>query len=200
MKILIIGSKGQLGYELVRQTRHLGIESEAADLPEIDITEMKSVRKWVEYSRASIVINAAAYTNVDKAESETSLAYAVNSEGPKQIAEACTDAGISLFHISTDYVFNGKSKTPYRESDPVKPLGIYGKSKENGERNVRKSLKEHIIIRTSWLYGVHGHNFVKTMLRLGKEKPVLRVVADQFGSPTFAADLAEALLIVARKI
>ncbi|MEW5908447.1 MAG: dTDP-4-dehydrorhamnose reductase [Thermodesulfobacteriota bacterium] len=200
MKLLIIGSKGQLGYDLVRYSKHLGIDVEAADLPEIDITRPRSVEKWVALARPSILINAAAYTNVDKAESEPALADAVNSTGPAYIARECERFGIPFLHISTDYVFNGRNQIPYKESDPIEPLGAYGKSKADGERHIRESLKTHIIVRTSWLYGAHGHNFVKTMLRLGKEKPVLRVVSDQFGCPTCAADLAETLLKIAQQI
>lgn len=197
MKILIIGHKGQLGFELVRQAPKKGFDYEAADLPEIDITNQAQVNELIEKSMPSLVINAAAYTAVDKAESETELAFRVNRDGAGNIAQACANANnIPLIHISTDYVFDGQNTRPYRENDPVCPLGIYGKSKEEGEQVVRSALKKHIIIRTAWLYGVHGHNFVKTMLKLGQERDVLRVVADQHGCPTSAADLAEAILSV----
>jgi dTDP-4-dehydrorhamnose reductase len=137
---------------------------------------------------------------VDKAETEPHLANAVNSAGTAFIARECAKTGVPLLHVSTDYVFNGESRIPYTESDPVQPLGAYGKSKEEGEIQIRESHDAHVIVRTSWLYGVHGHNFVKTMLRLGKEKPVLRVVSDQFGCPTCAADLADTLLKIALHI
>ncbi len=196
MKLLIIGHKGQLGFELVKQAPKAGFEYEAVDLPEIDITNQAQVNVLIETSKPSLLINAAAYTAVDKAETEPELAFKVNRDGAENIAQACAKADIPMIHISTDYVFDGQNTRPYREDDPVCPLGIYGKSKEEGERAVRAALKNHIIIRTAWLYGVHGHNFVKTMLKLGQERDVLRVVADQHGCPTSAADLAEAILSV----
>ncbi len=147
-----------------------------------------------------LIVNAAAYTNVDKAESEADLSFAVNRDGPDNLARACANAKLPFIHISTDYVFDGQKKSPYIETDQVSPLGVYGKSKEQGEKRVRLQTKEHIILRTSWLYGVHGNNFVKTMLRLGRGKKTLKVVSDQYGSPTSAADLAEAVLTIANLI
>ena len=144
-----------------------------------------------------LIINAAAYTNVDKAESEPDLAFAVNRDGPDNLAGACASANLPFIHISTDYVFGGQKKSPYIETDQVSPLGVYGKSKEQGEKMVRSRTEKHIILRTSWLYGVHGDNFVKTMLSLGREKKAIKVVSDQYGSPTSAADLAEAVLTIA---
>jgi dTDP-4-dehydrorhamnose reductase len=198
MKLLIIGHKGQLGFELVKQAPKAGFEYDAVDLPEIDITNKAQINELIEKSKPSLVVNAAAYTAVDKAETEAELAFKVNRDGAGNIAKACAEANnIPLIHISTDYVFDGQKASPYFENDPVCPIGIYGKSKEEGERAVRAALGKHIIIRTAWLYGVHGHNFVKTMLKLGQEREVLRVVADQRGCPTSAADLAEAILSVA---
>jgi dTDP-4-dehydrorhamnose reductase len=144
-----------------------------------------------------LVVNCAAYTAVDRAESEPELALAVNRDGPANLAAACGKAHIPLVHISTDYVFDGSKQGPYRETDPVLPLGVYGRSKAEGDTEVRSRLREHIILRTSWVYGVHGNNFVKTMLRLGQERRVLRVVNDQQGCPTNAADLAEVILAIA---
>jgi dTDP-4-dehydrorhamnose reductase len=146
------------------------------------------------------VVNAAGYTAVDQAESEPELAFAVNRDGPSYLAIACGKAGIPLVHISTDYVFDGQKQGAYLETDPVSPLGVYGKSKAAGERAVREHLPEHVIIRTSWVYGIHGHNFVKTMLRVGREKEVVQVVADQYGCPTYAADLAETILRIAARV
>lgn len=200
MKILVIGSKGQLGHELLIQGNNSGYEILPADLPELDITDKTQVKHWLEKFRPSFVVNSAAYTNVDKAETEIDLAFAVNRDGPANLAEICALFKVPLIHISTDFVFDGKKKSPYIESDPASPLSIYGKSKQEGDNEVRARLKNHIILRTAWLYGVHGHNFVKTMLRLGKEKEVINVVADQFGSPTSAADLAAAVLqIISRQ-
>lgn len=200
MKILVIGSKGQLGHELLIQGNNSGYEILPADLPELDITDKTQVKHWLEKFRPSFVVNSAAYTNVDKAETEIDLAFAVNRDGPANLAEICALFKVPLIHISTDFVFDGKKSSPYIESDPASPLSIYGKSKQEGENEVRARLKKHIILRTAWLYGVHGHNFVKTMLRLGKEKEVINVVADQFGSPTSAADLAAAVLQIISRI
>lgn len=144
-----------------------------------------------------LIINAAAYTNVDKAESEPDLAFAVNRDGPDNLAGACAKAKLPFIHISTDYVFDGQKKSPYIETDQISPVGVYGKSKEQGEKMVRSKAEKHIILRTSWLYGVHGDNFVKTMLSLGRKKKAIKVVSDQYGSPTSAADLAEAVLTIA---
>jgi dTDP-4-dehydrorhamnose reductase len=196
MKLLVIGSKGQLGWELCRQAKERGHDLIPLDLPEFDITNKSAVFDEVSQSRADLVVNAAAYTAVDKAESEIDMAFAVNRDGPSYLASACAGVHIPLIHISTDYVFDGCKKGRYLETDPVAPIGVYGKSKAEGEADVRRWLKEHIIIRTSWLCGVHGNNFVKTMLSLGKEREELRVVDDQHGCPTFAADLAEAILTI----
>ncbi|MDL1980491.1 MAG: dTDP-4-dehydrorhamnose reductase [Deltaproteobacteria bacterium] len=200
MKILVIGSKGQLGHELLIQGNNLGYEILPADLPDLDITDKTQVKHWLEKFQPSLVVNAAAYTNVDKAETQQNLAFAVNRDGPANLAEACAKFEIPLIHISTDFIFDGKKSSPYIESDPVSPLSIYGKSKQEGEKEVRSRLKKHIILRTAWLYGVHGQNFVKTMLRLGREKEVISVVADQYGSPTSAADLADAVLQIISRI
>ena len=197
MKIIIIGSKGQLGRELVSQSKNLGFEILGADLPQLDITDIAQVENTITNFQPSLVINAAAYTDVDKAETEQSLAFAVNSDGPTNLAVVCANSDIPLIHISSDYVFDGQKGTPYIETDPVSPLGVYGKSKTDGEKKIRFNIKKHIILRTSWLYGVHGHNFVKTMLFLGREKKAVKVVSDQYGSPTSAADLAEAVLTIA---
>ncbi len=200
MKILVIGAKGQLGWELCRRGEKQGFDMVALDLPEFDITDFFTVKEKVSQAGISLVINAAAYTAVDQAESEPELAFAVNRDGPAYLASSCAKAGIPLIHISTDYVFDGDKKGPYLATDPVSPLGVYGRSKAEGEMEVRDHSQEHIIIRTAWLYGIHGHNFVKTMLRLGKEREVLKVVADQYGCPTYAADLAEAILEIAAQI
>ncbi|QTA83064.1 dTDP-4-dehydrorhamnose reductase [Desulfonema limicola] len=200
MKILVIGSKGQLGHELVNHCKNSGIKVSGFDLPEIDISSRDQVEKIISDTAPSLVINAAAYTLVDKAESDEITAYAVNKTGPGNIAESCRKTGIPLIHISTDFVFDGKKNNPYLESDKVSPLSVYGKSKAAGDDAVRDILNQHIIIRTSWLYGVYGNNFVKTMIRLGKERDELNVVADQYGCPTCAADLARAVLSTAAHI
>ena len=200
MRILLTGANGQVGWELSNCGGQRGLEILALDRSDLDITDPVSVSEEVNRSGVSLVINAAGYTAVDEAESEPELAFAVNRDGPTYLASACGKVGIPLVHISTDYVFDGQKKGAYLETDPVSPLSIYGKSKAAGEVAVREHLPEHVILRTSWIYGVHGHNFVKTMLRLGREREVVQVVADQYGCPTYAADLAETILRVAAQV
>lgn len=200
MEILVLGGNGQLGWELNIRGKDHGFDILSLDLPDIDIADPVSVKKQISQSSASLVINAAAYTAVDKAESEEHMAFAVNRDGPANLASACREAGIPLIHVSTDYVFDGNKKGPYLETDPVSPVGIYGKSKAAGEKEIGLHLQEHIILRTAWLYGIHGNNFVKTMLGLGKDRRSLRVVSDQYGCPTYAADLAEAILSIAEHL
>ncbi len=196
MKILVIGSRGQLGTEACGYAAARGHEVVPLDLPEMDISRAEDAESAVGDSDPTLVVNTAAYTDVDRAESEPAKAFAVNRDGPGHLAAACARRGIPLIHVSTDYVFDGNRRSPYRESDPVCPLGVYGLSKAEGEREVRKHLEQHIILRTAWLYGAAGRNFVKTMLRLGKEREILRVVCDQYGSPTSAPALAEAILSI----
>jgi dTDP-4-dehydrorhamnose reductase len=200
MKLLIIGSNGQLGWELGRQGQEQGFDILPLDLPEFDLTDSAELKRVVSQTGASLVINASAYTAVDEAESEPDTAFAVNRDGPAHLAALCHERGIPLIHVSTDYVFDGTKKGFYKETDPVSPMGVYGRSKAEGERAVRERLDEHLIIRTAWLYGIHGNNFVKTMLRLGRERETVQVVADQYGCPTYAADLAEAILGIASRI
>jgi len=200
MRILLTGANGQVGRELSSCGGQRGFEILALDRSDLDITDPVSVSREVNRSGVSLVVNAAGYTAVDEAESEPELAFATNRDGPAYLASACGKAGIPLVHISTDYVFDGQKKGAYLETDPVSPLSIYGKSKAAGEVEVREHLKEHLILRTGWLYGVHGHNFVKTMLRLGREREKVQVVTDQYGCPTYAADLAETILRIAAKL
>ena len=194
--IAIIGSNGQLGWELVRRAERRGYEALALDLPEIDIVKPASINDHLSSKNLSLVINAAAYTAVDRAESEIDQAYAVNRVGSANLADFCEQVALPLINVSTDYVFDGSKAGSYCEDDPVAPLGVYGQSKEAGEAEVRRRIQEHLIIRTAWLYGVHGHNFVKTMLRFGKERETMRVVDDQAGCPTYAVDLANAILLM----
>jgi dTDP-4-dehydrorhamnose reductase len=200
MKVLVFGARGQVGWELARRGEARGFEMEALDRQALDITDPRAVAARVGGSGLALVVNAAAYTAVDRAESEPELAFAVNRAGPAHIALACAKARIPLIHLSTDYIFAGEKRGPYVETDPLSPLGVYGRSKAEGEGKVRAHLREHIILRTSWVYGVHGHNFVKTILRLAREERVIRVVADQLGCPTSAADLAEAILAIAARL
>jgi dTDP-4-dehydrorhamnose reductase len=170
------------------------------DRTALNITDQRAVKQAVEGSGAAVVVNGAAYTAVDQAESEPELAFAVNRHGPAYLASACVEANIPLVHISTDYVFDGEKKGPYLETDRISPLGVYGKSKAGGEMEVRQRLDRHLILRTAWVYGVHGRNFVTTMLRLSRERDVIQAVADQYGCPTYAADLAETILSIAARV
>ena len=200
MSILLTGAKGQVGWELSNIGGKHGLEILALDRSELDITNPVSVSNQVNRARVSLVVNTAGYTAVDQAESEPELAFAVNRDGPAYLASACGKAGIPLVHISTDYVFDGQKKGAYLATDPVSPLSVYGKSKAAGEVEIRKHLREHFILRTGWVYGIHGDNFVKTMLGLGQEREVVQVVADQYGCPTYAADLAETILKIAAQL
>src|SRR5438067_5688830 len=200
MKLLVLGSAGQIGHELCRFAWPADYRVAGFDRAEVDVTDQDAVTAAVNRERPGIVINAAAYTAVDRAESEPDAAWAGNCAGAGYLAAACHANGIPLIHISTDYVFDGRKKGPYREDDPVNPLGVYGRSKEAGDRAVRQALAEHVILRTAWVYSAHGHNFVRTMLRLASERPVLRVVADQIGSPTSGADAARAIAAIVQRI
>lgn len=175
-------------------------EIAAIDLESADITVCDAVEGAVVSARADLVINLAAYTAVDKAETDEAVAFAVNRDGARHIARACSKRNIPLIHLSTDYVFDGCKPDPYREDDEVNPLSVYGRSKEAGEQAVRSSLDQHIILRTSSVFGVHGSNFVKTILRLAADRPVLRVVADQCSRPTAAGAIAAALVALADAI
>jgi dTDP-4-dehydrorhamnose reductase len=200
MRILLTGANGQVGWELSKQGGQRGLEILALDRSDLDITDPVSVSKKVNHSDVSLVVNAAGYTAVDQAESEPELAFAANRDGPAYLASTCGKAGIPLVHISTDYVFDGQKKGAYLVTDPVSPLSVYGKSKAAGEVEVRKHLREHFILRTGWVYGIHGDNFIKTMLGLGREREVIQVVDDQYGCPTYAADLAETILKIAAQL
>ncbi len=192
--LLVFGRSGQIGHELCRAKGRAEVEVTGMTKAEVDITRLDDVLKAVGEGRPAVVVNAAAYTQVDQAESEPDAAFAVNCDGARHVAEACREAGAALIHISTDFVFDGAKMTAYDEDDAVNPLGVYGNSKEAGERAVRDTLERHVILRTSWVFGAKGRNFVKAMLRAATEGDELRVVDDQFGCPTPAADVAEAIL------
>jgi len=200
MKILITGAQGQLGCELSAQGQSRGCRVQAPSEDDLDITDLEKVDRVIDLHQPDLVINTAAYTQVDKAESEETLTFEVNKTGCVNLARICAKNQIPLVHISTDYVFNGQKGTPYLETDPISPLGVYGRSKAEGEIEIRKHLKEHIILRTSWLYGIYGQNFVKTMLNLATSKPKIQVVSDQYGSPTNSADLALAILTLSDRL
>ena len=198
MKALIIGGKGQLGTTLT-QTAPEAIEYLSLDLPEIDITDADAVETVVADETPDVIINASAYTAVDRAEEDVDLAFAVNATGPRNIALAAKKTGARLIHVSTDYVFDGTACTPYPPEASCSPLGVYGKSKRQGEINVLDVIDDPVIIRTSWLYSQYGNNFVLTMLRLMNQREELKVVADQVGGPTWASTLATAIWAVVGK-
>lgn len=198
--VLLTGARGQVGWEVARRAAAAGFTVKACGHSDLDIAQRDAVARAVDDAAPKAVINAGAYTAVDKAESERDAAFAVNRDGPANLTDACARAQIPLIHISTDYVFDGAKTSAYVENDPVAPLGVYGASKLAGEDAVRSSGARHVILRTAWVYGIEGHNFVKTMLRLGRERDTLRVVADQHGCPTFAGDLADAILAVVRNV
>ncbi len=202
LSILLTGAGGQLGREIQEAgiPPGSGISITALDRTGLDVTDPEAIEKAMSIHHPGLVVNAAACTDVDRAESEPDLALAVNRDGPDLLARACSKAGIPLIHVSTDYVFDGRGVRPYREDDPVSPLNAYGRTKAEGEACIRAGLQEHVIIRTSWLYSAHGRNFLTTMLRLGREREALSIVDDQVGCPTWAGDLARAILQIAAAV
>jgi dTDP-4-dehydrorhamnose reductase len=196
VRLLVLGPSGQVGRELGRLTWPQQTVIVQIGRDGCDLRNLSSIAPAVEAARPDIVINAAAYTAVDRAESEADLALTVNGHAPREIARACERTGASLIHLSTDYVFDGAKPGAYLESDAVNPLSVYGRSKAAGEAGIRAVLERHIIVRTSWVFSSHGANFVKTMLGLGT-RPSLRIVADQTGGPTSAGDIAQMLLSLA---
>jgi len=191
MRLLITGAHGQLGRELIRQGGGHKLMAVAHD--QLDITDQDAVLRCLDSFHPDAVINAAAFTAVDKAESDVEIAFAVNRNGPANLARACRQNEIPLIHVSTDYVFDGGKKNAYIENDPVAPLGVYGSSKLAGEIAIEQYASQWMILRTSWVFSAHGNNFVKTMLRLGADRDTLGVVADQHGCPTSANELARAI-------
>jgi dTDP-4-dehydrorhamnose reductase len=197
MKILITGAAGQVGRELVELATARQLDVAAFDSQTLDITDANAVHMTIERERPDRVINAAAYTAVDRAEAEAERAFAVNRDGAANLATACRAIGAPLLHISTDYVFDGNKQGDYIETDTPNPTSVYGASKLAGEQALAALWEQHITLRVSWVFGQHGNNFVKTMLRLGRERDELKVVNDQFGAPTGAGCIAQALLDIA---
>ncbi len=190
MRILVTGARGQLGTDLVEELTRRGHDAIAADLPEMDITEEASVKAFFDESNPEAVIHCAAYTATDRAEQEPEVCHKVNAVGTRILAQACRERNIKMLYISTDYVFDGEGETPFSVDAPVGPLSVYGRTKYEGEVAVRELLEQYFIVRISWVFGLHGKNFVKTMLRLGKENPKVFAVCDQVGSPTYTRDLS----------
>jgi dTDP-4-dehydrorhamnose reductase len=189
VKILITGSRGQLGQELVETLPERGHEVVALSRSELDVADREAVQRSIETYSPELVINAAAYTNVDGCETEMDLAYLVNALGPRNLAQACERRGCQLLHVSTNYVFDGESDRPYEPFDPPNPISAYGRTKLAGEEYVKHLLNRWYIVRSAGVYG-RGHNFVRTMLRVATERDVLKVKSDEFISPTYARDLA----------
>lgn len=194
MKVLVTGASGQLGTDVVAQLKHSGHEVIASDRDTLDITDAAACQSFLQQSKPETVIHCAAYTAVDRAETEVETAYAVNAAGTRNMVVASERIGAKFCYISTDYVFDGHSDSAYHEYDNTNPQSIYGKSKRAGEQLVQTLSSRYFIVRTSWVFGLNGPNFVKTMLRLGQERDEIKVVHDQKGSPTYTPDLAEFLL------
>lgn len=200
MNILITGCNGQLGREMQRLEKQMKEHKWwNTDVEELDITDQKAIEEFVTTHEIDGIVNCAAYTAVDKAEENKQLATALNAEAPAYLAAAIGKRKGWIIQISTDYVFDGTQHTPYTETDTPCPNSVYGATKLAGEVAVRQICPEHVIIRTAWLYSVHGHNFVKTMIKLGKEKSELGVIFDQIGTPTYAGDLAETIMTIIKK-
>lgn len=193
MKILLTGANGQLGH-CFQDRLPVDWAIQVTDSSELDITDKDAVLTAVQKFKPDVIVNAAAYTAVDKAESEPEVALRINATGPENLALAAKAIGARLVHVSTDYVFDGQSSTPYKETDKTNPLGVYGSTKLEGEKAVEAILPDAIIIRTAWVFSEYGNNFVKTMIRLGKDRDTLGIVADQRGCPTYAGDIASTII------
>lgn len=193
MRILITGSKGQLGHDLMNEFDKRGVEYIGVDVAEMDITDREACRRVITEAKPDAVIHCAAYTAVDAAEDNVELCRRINAEGTKNVAEVCRDLDVKLMYISTDYVFNGEGTRPWEPDDHREPLNIYGLTKYEGEVYIEKLVKKYFTVRIAWVFGANGKNFIKTMLRLGKEKGAVSVVNDQIGSPTYTYDLVRLL-------
>lgn len=194
MRVLVTGADGQLGYDVIKRLEQSNIEYFGTDLDTLDITNKDQVKRVIRDYNPDVVIHCAAYTAVDKAEDEKELCYAVNVLGTKYIAEACKEIDAKMVYISTDYVFDGEGDQPFEVTDEPNPINYYGQTKYEGELEVQDKLDKYFIVRISWVFGSNGNNFVKTMLRLGRELDEISVVGDQIGSPTYTYDLAKLLV------
>ena len=198
--ILVFGARGQVGREIVALASARGLPVVGLSRLDADITNETTVRAALDVHRPSVVVNGAAYTSVDRAEREPEIVAVANVAGSAVLAAVCASTNVPLIHLSCDYVFNGAKKSAYVENDRVAPLSVYGRTKAEGEAKVRELLPRHVILRTSWIYGPHGTNFLRNVLKLASERDELRMVSDQFGCPTATIDIAEAVLAVARKL
>ena len=193
MKVLVTGVKGQLGYDVVRILKERNIEHLGVDIDDFDITDEKATREYISKYQPDTVVHCSAFTAVDKAEENPELCKKVNVDGVKNIAMVCKDLNAKMMYISTDYVFPGDGANAYKPDDKTGPLSMYGQTKLDGELATKEFVEKFFIVRISWVFGVNGNNFIKTMLRVGKDKEEITVVDDQFGSPTYTADLAPLL-------
>lgn len=193
MRIIVTGAKGQLGTDLSAELQSRGHETIGADIDNMDITDCNAVDAFIAEAKADAVIHCAAYTATDKAEDEIEICRLVNFTGTENIAKACRKYGVKMLYISTDYVFDGEGTEPFKVDDKAAPLSVYGKTKYEGECAVRELLDDYFIVRISWVFGVYGNNFIKTMLRLSEKSNVINAVADQIGSPTYTVDLSKLL-------
>ena len=194
MKVLVTGVKGQLGYDVVRELQSRGHEAIGVDIEEMDITYETAVSRVMEETAPEAVIHCSAFTAVDRAEEEQELCYKVNVQGTENIAKMCQKLGCKMLYLSTDYIFSGEGQRPWEPEDTPSPLNSYGQSKYQGEVALRQYVDKYFIVRISWVFGINGNNFIKTMLRLGKENGAVKVVDDQIGSPTYTFDLAKLLV------
>ncbi len=194
MRVLVTGAKGQLGTDLMNELKKQGLEGIGVDVEEMDITDAAACQRVISGSNVDAVIHCAAYTAVDAAEDNIELCRRINSEGTRNVAQACHDAGVKMMYISTDYVFDGQGTRPWEPDDRREPLNVYGETKYEGELAVEELMDHYFIVRIAWVFGVAGKNFIKTMLRLGRERGAVSVVDDQIGSPTYTYDLARLLV------
>lgn len=199
MKILVTGKNGQVGHELQRSLATLG-EVVAVDVEDCDLTNIAAIVSLVEKVKPGLIVNPAAYTAVDKAEAEQEIAFAINAIAPKVFAAQANLLHIPMIHYSTDYVFDGTKSGQYVEDDDANPQSVYGRTKWQGEKNVRAMCSQHVILRTSWVFGAHGGNFLKTILKLTQEREELKIIADQFGAPTSARLLADSTAAIAKQL
>ncbi|TRB05408.1 dTDP-4-dehydrorhamnose reductase [Agrobacterium tumefaciens] len=199
MRLAVTGKNGQV-VSALKALANAELEIVALGRPELDLAQPETVLKALREVKADVVVSAAAYTAVDKAESEPDIAFAVNRDGARAVAQAASEIGIPVIHLSTDYVFDGTKDTAYVESDPTGPTSVYGHSKLEGERAISEATDNYVVLRTAWVYSEYGNNFVKTMLRLSENRDEINVVADQFGCPTSANDIAAAVVTIARKL
>jgi len=191
MKVLVTGADGQLGYDVVKKLKKINIEHIGVDKKDFDLTNEKETKEFILDYEPDVIVHCAAYTDVDQAEVDKERCYQVNVEGTRYVAEAAKELNAKMLYISTDYVFDGQGEEPFEVTDQPNPINYYGETKYQGEKQVQKLVDKYYIVRTSWVFGEHGNNFVKTMLKLGKERDEISVVADQYGSPTYTGDLAE---------